>query len=149
MKQKKSKSMKVDGYIGICGACFEPTKDGTVMIQAMTTSDKIFFDDMSKEKQLEFFKKNYEFIKDRYGEENLVYATIHFDEKTPYMHVNFVPVTEDGRLSAKDLFGPKDLRNLQDDFNRHCRENGYDLKRGDLNSKAKHVEIKDKQALIG
>lgn len=116
-------------------------KDATVMVQAMITSDKAFFDGMTKPEQVEFLKKGYEFIKDRYGEENVVSATIHMDEKTPHVHVNFVPVTEDGRLSAKDLFGPKDLRTLQDDFNRYCRENGYDLERGDPESKAKHLEV--------
>lgn len=116
-------------------------KDATVMVQAMITSDKAFFDGMTKPEQVEFLKKGYEFIKDRYGEENVVSATIHMDEKTPHVHVNFVPVTEDGRLSAKDLFGPKDLRTLQDDFNRYCRENGYDLERGDPESKAKHLKV--------
>lgn len=116
-------------------------KDATVMVQVMITSDKAFFDGMTKPEQVEFMKKSYEFIKDRYGEKNLVSAIIHMDEKTPHLHVNFVPITEDGRLSAKDLFGPKDLRKLQDDFNRYCRENGYDLERGDPGSKAKHIEM--------
>ncbi|WP_434780990.1 plasmid recombination protein [Bacillus subtilis] len=26
------------------------------------------------------------------------------DEATPHMHVGIVPITEDGRLSAKDFF---------------------------------------------
>ncbi len=57
------------------------------------------------------------------------------------MHVNFVPVTQDGRLSAKDLFGPKDLRKLQDDFNRCCKEHGYDLKRGEIGSDREHLSV--------
>jgi hypothetical protein len=27
------------------------------------------------------------------------------DEKTPHMHLSFVPLTADGRLSAKDIVG--------------------------------------------
>ena len=29
------------------------------------------------------------------------------DEKTPHMHLCFIPLTEDGRLSAKDIMGNK------------------------------------------
>lgn len=118
-------------------------KDATVMCQCLVTSDSTFFDKMSRDEQLEYFKKSYEFIENRYGKENMVSATVHFDEKTPHMHVNFVPVTQDGRLSAKDLFGPKDLRKLQDDYNRHCRENGYDLERGKLDSDRKHLSVEE------
>lgn len=118
-------------------------KDATVMSQAMITSDDKFFKGMTKDQQLEFFNKSYDFIKDRYGEKNMVSATIHFDEKTPHMHVNFVPVTEDGRLSARDLFSPGKLRKFQDDFNKHCKDNGYDLERGKLDSKRKHLSVEE------
>ena len=39
------------------------------------------------------------------------------DEKTPHMHLCFVPLTEDKRLSAKDIVGnKKKLTQWQDDF---------------------------------
>lgn len=120
-----------------------PRSDATVMCQCLVTSDKEFFDKMTREEQTEYFKKSFEFIKKRYGAENLVSATIHYDERTPHMHVNFVPVTKDGRLSAKDLFSPKSLRELQNDYNRFVREQGYDLERGDHDSKKKHLEVEE------
>lgn len=118
-------------------------KDATVMSQCLITSDNKFFDGMTKEQQVEFFKKSYDFIKDRYGEKNMISATIHFDERTPHLHVNFVPVTEDGRLSARDLFSPKQLRELQDDFNKYINKHGYNLERGKLNSKKKHLSVEE------
>ena len=121
----------------------QPRSDATVMCQCLVTSDNAFFDKMSRQEQTEFFKQSLDFIKERYGEKNLVSATIHYDERTPHMHVNFVPVTEDGRLSAKDLFSPKSLRVLQDDYNRFVREHGYDLERGQLDSKTKHLEVEE------
>lgn len=117
--------------------------DATVICQCLITSDIAFFEKMSRDEQIEYFKKSLGFIKKRYGEKNLVSATIHYDEQTPHMHVNFVPVTEDGRLSARDLFSPKQLRNLQDDYNRFVRENGYDLERGQIDSKTKHLEVEE------
>ncbi len=118
-------------------------KDATVMVQCLITSDSTFFDKMNKDQQVEFFKKSYDFIKDRYGKKNMVSATIHFDERTPHMHVNFVPVTEDGRLSARDLFSPKQLRELQDDFNKYINDKGYNLERGKLDSKKKHLSVEE------
>lgn len=117
--------------------------DATVMCQALITSEKEFFNEMNQQEKLVFFEKSLVFIKERYGEKNLVSATIHYDERTPHMHVNFVPVTKDGRLSAKDLFSPKSLRVLQDDYNRYVREQGYDLERGDIGSKRKHLKVEE------
>lgn len=121
----------------------KPRSDATVMCQCLVTSDNAFFDKMSRSEQTEYFKQSLDFIKKRYGENNLVSATVHYDERTPHMHVNFVPVTEDGRLSAKDLFSPTSLRVLQDDYNRFVRENGHDLQRGEVDSKTKHLEVEE------
>lgn len=121
----------------------QPRSDATVMCQCLVTSDTAFFDKMSRQEQTEYFRKSLDFIRERYGEENLISATIHYDERTPHMHVNFVPVTQDGRLSAKDLFSPKSLRVLQDDYNRFVREHGYDLERGQTDSKTKHLEVEE------
>lgn len=118
-------------------------KDATVMTQCLVTSDSAFFDKMPREEQTEYFRKSLDFIGKRYGKENMVSATIHYDEQTPHMHVNFVPVTADGRLSARDLFSPGKLRKLQDDYNRTCRENGYDLERGELHSKREHLSVEE------
>ena len=118
-------------------------KDATVMSQCLVTSDSAFFDKMSRVEQTDYFRKSLDFIEKRYGKENMVSATIHYDEQTPHMHVNFVPVTADGRLSARDLFSPGKLRKLQDDYNRTCRENGYDLERGELHSKREHLDVEE------
>jgi len=118
-------------------------KDATVMSQCLVTSDSAFFDKMPREEQTEYFRKSLDFIEKQYGKENMVSATVHYDEQTPHMHVNFVPVTADGRLSARDLFSPAKLRMLQDDYNRTCRENGYDLERGELHSQREHLSVEE------
>ncbi|RAC17531.1 plasmid recombination protein, partial [Burkholderia multivorans] len=97
--------------------------------------------------QERYFETAYEFLAERYGEKNLIYASVHLDEKTPHMHVGFVPVTEDGRLSAKDFFGQKkQLVSLQDDFNAYLKENDFDLERG-VSTSRKHVETAKYKAL--
>ena len=119
-------------------------KDAIVMCQCLVTSDKAFFDKMPLQEQKRFFEDSFKFIKERYGEKNVVSATVHYDEKTPHMHVNFVPVTQDGRLCAKDLFKRADLSKLHDDFHKHCKEHGYDLERGESKGDfKKHLTVEE------
>lgn len=95
-----------------------------------------------------FFRKATDFFRERYGEANVINGSVHLDEATPHMHLGLVPVTPDGRLSAKDLFTPKELRELQTAF---AEEVGADfgLERGKEGSKNKHLaeqEFKIKKA---
>lgn len=50
--------------------------------------------DSSKEDQKKFFITATEFMKQKFGENNVIYATVHNDETTPHLHVGFVPVTQ-------------------------------------------------------
>jgi hypothetical protein len=55
---------------------------------------------------------NLRFVRERFGEKNVVSFTLHQDEVTPHIHCVVVPVTADGRLSSRDVFSPKTLRQL-------------------------------------
>ncbi|MEI4624118.1 MobV family relaxase, partial [Bacillus cereus] len=124
-------------------------KDAVVMCEFVVTSDREFFDvlDMvDPAQQKVFFKEAYSFLKDRYGEQNIVHAAVHLDEKTPHMHVGMVPVTEENKLSAKQIFNRKELVLLQDDFHAHMVEKGFDLERG-VSSDKKHIETARFKAL--
>src|SRR5699024_11388990 len=61
----------------------------------------------SPEDTKQFFEYAKEFLEQEYGKDNLLYATVHMDEKTPHMHYGVVPITDDGRLSAKEVVGNK------------------------------------------
>ncbi|GAB5812359.1 hypothetical protein JMUB7546_26810 [Staphylococcus aureus] len=46
------------------------------------------------------------------------------------MHYGVIPITKDGRLSAKEVVGNKKaLTEFQDRFNTYINKQGYDLKR--------------------
>ncbi|MEC2934655.1 plasmid recombination protein [Bacillus cereus] len=71
------------------------------------------------------------------------------DEATPHMHIGVMPITEDNRLSAKDMFTRKELISLQQDFPLEMREKGFDVDRGE-GSEKKHLSpqaFKEKQDL--
>ena len=68
----------------------------------------------------------------RTRKETIISAVVHMDEKTPHMHLCFVPLTEDGRLSAKDIMGnKKKLTWWQDEFWKHMVKKFPDLERGE------------------
>ena len=95
-------------------------KDAVKMVSVLFTSDEAFFSTHSKKQEREFFQDCYQWACDRWGRENIICAVVHKDEKTPHMHLAFVPLTEDGRLSAKSCVGDggKALQKLQDDFHK-------------------------------
>ncbi|MFX2991336.1 MobV family relaxase, partial [Klebsiella pneumoniae] len=122
-------------------------KDAVKVASFLVTSDSEYFQNLSEREERRFFESAYEFFADEYGEKNIAYAMVHKDEKTPHMHVGFVPITEDGRLSAKDFFGKKQqLAKLQDKFHDHMVREGFDLERG-VSTDRKHVESTKYKAL--
>ena len=115
-------------------------KDAVVMAQVLVTSDHDFFKGLNKEQQEQFFKDSYNFLAERYGKENVVSATVHLDEKTPHMHFNFVPVTADGRLSAKSILTRQSLIEQQTAFYEQVGKD-HGLNRGQ--TKAERIEKGD------
>ena len=114
-------------------------KDAVVMCSFVITSDKEFFNNISLEQEKAYFQKAYEFVKEKYGEQNIISAEVHKDETTPHLHINFIPVTKDNRLSAKSLFDKKSLKQLQDDFySQVSREFGLD--RGGVEEHQKNID---------
>lgn len=65
------------------------------------------------EEQNEVLTNMYEYLKDKYPE--VIGAVIHNDETNPGLHMSIVPLTSDGRLSAKEMFSRGKLRYLQKD----------------------------------
>jgi len=92
------------------------------------------------EKETEFFNKSLEFVKKKYGSENVIAHSIHRDETTPHLIVYVVPIDEKGGLNAKKWLGGRSkLSQTQTEFANHVKELG--LERGLENSKARHKTI--------
>ena len=77
-----------------------------------------------------------EWVKKEFGE-NVVNLVLHLDEKTPQAHLLAVPLTKEGKLSAKDFFNPDTAKRWQDDY---AKATG--LKRG-IASERRHEELKE------
>ena len=72
--------------------------------------------DVKKEDERRFFESVYSFMKNDFGEENIMDVVIHKDEITPHMHGYFIPVFKDKsgneRLCAKELINRTYLRSM-------------------------------------
>ena len=118
-----------------------PVRETSVlMISSIVSSSKEFFQTLDHSEQLRFFKESTEYFKTKFGEENLVSANVHFDEKTPHMHISFVPISTDGRLSGKDVVNRSVLIQIQKELPLHLASKGFDIERGIEGNKVKHLD---------
>ena len=82
-----------------------------------------------------------EWLKERYGKENVVNFTVHKDESTPHIHAVVVPIDKKGKLNCREYLGGREkMRDLQTSFAQKVEHLG--LERGIEGSKAKHQDIK-------
>ena len=105
-------------------------------------------------------KDSLKWIRETYGEQNLVSAVLHMDEKTPHIHATVIPIVtgerrkagqeeqngkkkyrkknpQDVRLCADDVMARHRLKHYQDTYAQAM--NKYGLQRGVDGSLAKHI----------
>ena len=115
--------------------------------------------EIEKNKQLDnWCKDNLDWIKETFGEENLVSAVLHMDEKTPHLHATIVPIVTGERRKAKKDSNPLIYKKKNSNANRLCADDimarnklkhyqntyaaamaKYGLRRGIEGSEAKHI----------
>src|SRR5699024_11274840 len=78
-------------------------KDAVLVNELLVTSDRDFFERLDPGEQKRFFEESYKLFSERYGKQNIAYATVHNDEQTPHMHLGVVPM-RDGKLQGKNVF---------------------------------------------
>jgi len=117
-------------------------KDSVTMVETLITASPEFFAGKKPREIIEFFEYALEFMKTRQDPRTYLSAVVHMDEKTPHMHLCFVPLTPDNRLSAKTIVGNKKaLTKLQDDFHAFMVKKYPDFERGESASTTgrKHI----------
>jgi hypothetical protein len=89
-----------------------------------------------------WISKNLEFVKNEFGDKNIVRFSVHRDEKTMHIHAITVPLTEDGRLSAKELLGDRSAMSQRQD--RYADEmKSFGLGRGQKATGIKHESARE------
>jgi len=118
---------------------------------------------IEKNKQLDnWCKDNLDWLKETFGEENLVSAVLHMDEKTPHIHATIVPIVTGERRKAKKDSNPQTYKKKNSNGNRLCADDimarnklkhyqntyaaamaKYGLRRGIEGSEAKHISTSE------
>jgi hypothetical protein len=117
-------------------------KDSVRLVETMITASPEFFQNKSPQEIREYFERALEFMKSKQNPDTIISAVVHMDEKTPHMHLCFVPLTEDGRLSAKDIVGnKKKLTKWQDEYWSYMVKKYPDLERGESASETGRAHL--------
>ena len=108
----------------IAAAGCRTRSDSVRVVEALVTASPEFFNGKKRSEVRAYFTEALEFIKQNQNPDTIISAVVHMDEKTPHMHLCFVPLTEDKRLSAKEIVGnKKKLTWWQDEFWKHMSRN--------------------------
>ena len=117
-------------------------KDSVRLVEVLFTATPEFFQGKKLPEIRRYFEEALHFLKQYQAKETIISAVVHMDEKTPHMHLSFVPLTPDGRLSAKEIVGnKKKLSWWQDKFWEHMVLKYPDLERGESASQTRRDHI--------
>ena len=112
-----------------------------IACEYMITSDNDFFKRIGEEETKRYFATAYKFVceyKDL-GEKYILSAKVHYDEKSPHLHLLFLPVVHTvdkkgnpiDKLACSEFWKAKDsYRQLQNAFFEYMVSNGFELQIG-------------------
>ena len=107
-------------------------KDSVRLVEVLFTATPEFFQGKKLPEIRQYFEEALRFFAQYQSRETIISAVVHMDENTAHMHLSFVPLTPDGRLSAKEIVGnKKKLTWWQDKFWEHMVAKYPDLERGE------------------
>lgn len=118
--------------------------NSVVALDTLYTASPSFFEGKTREQTEDFFRDCLQFHQRQFG--HIISAVIHYDETTPHLHIVSVPLTADGRLSAREIVGNRqNMSRMQDDLFEQVGRN-YGLERGtrsDGQEKRKHISAQE------
>lgn len=98
-------------------------KDVNVMCDWVVTVPK----DLENRYNRRFFECVYDFLCEKYNEENVISAWVHYDEVTPHIHFAFVPVVWDekkqrNKVCAKELINRQSLKQFHGELSEYLEQ---------------------------
>ena len=117
-------------------------RDSVMLVETLITASPEFVNSLPPAEQRAYFAEALDFVAGRVGKQNIISAVVHMDEKTPHMHLCFVPITKEGKLSAKTMLGnQKSLSEWQTAYHAHMSARWPELERGESSmiTKRKHI----------
>ncbi|EEB5758105.1 plasmid recombination enzyme [Escherichia fergusonii] len=115
-------------------------KDAVLAVEYVMTASPEWWNEATPRQQAEFFARSEQWLENKYGKDRVVAAVVHRDEATPHLSAFVVPLTKDGRLSAKEFIGGRaKMRNDQTTYAESVKMLG--LERGIEGSRATHQTV--------
>ena len=115
-------------------------KDAVLAVEYVMTASPEWWKEATPRQQAEFFAHSEQWLEKKYGKDRVVAAVVHRDEATPHLSAFVVPLTKDGRLSAKEFIGGRaKMRNDQTTYAESVKMLG--LERGIEGSRATHQTV--------
>jgi len=121
--------------------------NAVLALEYIMTASKEFYADADPHKLAIWTERSLDWLRERFGAENVVAAVLHKDELTPHIQAVVVPITEAGRLSATHYVdGAEKLHEMQTSYARAVEDLG--LVRGVQGSVATHQTVQEYYAKI-
>lgn len=115
-------------------------KDAVLAVEYVMTASPGWWETASPSQQTEFFDRSMSWLAEKYGADRIVTASIHRDETSPHLSAFVVPLTADGRLSAKEFIGSK-VKMSADQTSYAAKVRDLGLERGIEGSRANHERV--------
>lgn len=117
-------------------------KNAVLAVEYLITASAEVMETKSRAEQDAYFRDGLEWLEQKHGKANVIYAGIHRDEKTPHMYAYVVPIDERGKLNCRAFLGGSNaLSQMQTNFAQVVGQQ-HGLERGIEGSKARHTSIK-------
>lgn len=142
LKESNNWLQDINREIQTAGA--KARSNSVMALDTIYTASPEFFQERTNAENDRFFRDCLKFHESHFG--HIISAVVHYDETTPHLHVISVPLTKDGRLSARDVIGNKSkMSKTQDSFFEQVGR-GYGLERGvhmDGQEKKQHISAQE------
>lgn len=142
LKESNNWLQDINNEIKAAGA--KARSNSVLALDTIYTASPQFFQERTNAENDKFFQDCLKFHNEHFG--HIISAVIHYDETTPHLHIISVPLTKDGRLSARDVIGNKaKMSKTQDAFFEQVGR-GYGLERGihmDGQEKKTHISAQE------
>ena len=115
-------------------------KDAVLAVEYVMTASPEWWKEATPRQQAEFFARSEQRLENKYGNDRVVAVVVNRDDDTPHLSAFVVPLTQDGRLSAKEFIGGRSkMRDDQSTYAESVKKLG--LERGIEGSRATHQTV--------
>ena len=149
--EEKMKTIRPDRYKSF----YEKVNDSKSVVadEMIFTSDKKFFDVLTKDEIMTWANESLKFVYEDLGytKEQIVHATLHLDERAPHIHLVAVPLIKKfDKRAKKEVYSISKkhyinsnlhLCQLQDKYYERLTKCGFELQRGEKNTGIKHLTM--------